>query len=131
MMVSGMTVPSNVHGFLSIFNDWNPSLMFVIGGALLVFLPIYNLGIKSLERPILAESFCVTSKTQVDEKLIFGSIIFGIGWGILGVCPGPVFSSMFLGNSDVFWFIFAMIIGFSLVSLLESKSPAYEVCEVQ
>ena len=131
MAISGMIVPNNVLSFLSIFEGWNPSLMFVIGGALLVFMPVYQFGIKNRQQPVLTDNFCVNQNKDVDNRLVIGSIIFGIGWGVLGVCPGPVVSSLFLGNSDVYWFVIAMIGGFMLVKFLETNRGETAACEVQ
>ena len=111
MTISGMADPVKVIGFLDVAGEWDPSLMFVMGGALLVFMPAYFLLIKSKVKPLNSEEFCLSTNKHIDKKLVSGAVIFGLGWGIAGVCPGPVVSSLALGNSDVIIFFVAMILG--------------------
>jgi uncharacterized membrane protein YedE/YeeE len=111
MAISGMADPAKVIGFLDVAGHWDPSLMFVMGGALLVFMPAYFLLIKSKAKPLNAEEFCLSTSKKIDAKLLSGAAIFGLGWGIAGVCPGPAVSSLGLGNGDVVIFIFAMMLG--------------------
>lgn len=111
MTISGMADPAKVIGFLDVVGNWDPSLMFVMGGALLVFMPAYFLLIKPKTKPLNAEKFCLSTNKKIDMKLLSGAAIFGLGWGIAGVCPGPVVSSLALGNSDVIIFIFSMMLG--------------------
>ncbi|MCP3698917.1 MAG: YeeE/YedE family protein [Aliivibrio sp.] len=111
MAISGMADPAKVIGFLDVAGHWDPSLMFVMGGALLVFMPAYFLLIKSKAKPLNAEEFCLFTSKKIDAKLLSGAAIFGLGWGIAGVCPGPAVSSLGLGNGDVVIFIFAMMLG--------------------
>ncbi len=119
MTISGMADPAKVIGFLDVTGDWDMSLAFVMGGALLVFMPMYFFTIKKYQQPLVSNEFCVSSKKSIDRKLIGGSAIFGIGWGLAGICPGPVVSSLTLGNPS-FWLFFAsMCIGFVLVMTLE------------
>ncbi|WP_375321129.1 DUF6691 family protein [Aliivibrio logei] len=114
MVISGMADPQKVTGFLDITGLWDPSLMFVMGGALLIFMPAYFLLIKPKEKPINAEEFCLSSNTQIDKRLVIGAAIFGLGWGIAGVCPGPAVSSFALGNMDVIVFFIAMMAGLAI-----------------
>ncbi len=121
MTLSGMADPGKVIGFLDILGAWDPSLMFVMGGALLVFMPAYFLFIKQKTKPINAEEFCLSTNKRIDNKLISGAAIFGLGWGLAGICPGPVVSSIALGNTDVFVFLFAMICGLAMTNALAKK----------
>ena len=114
MVISGMADPQKVTGFLDIVGLWDPSLMFVMGGALLVFMPAYFLLIKPKSKPVNAEEFCLSTNTTIDKRLVTGAAIFGLGWGIAGVCPGPVVSSLALGNIDVIVFFIAMIAGLGI-----------------
>jgi hypothetical protein len=114
MVISGMADPQKVTGFLDIVGLWDPSLMFVMGGALLVFMPAYFLLIKPKSKPVNAEEFCLSTNTTIDKRLVTGAAIFGLGWGIAGVCPGPVVSSLALGNMDVIVFFIAMIAGLGI-----------------
>lgn len=122
MVISGMADPAKVIGFLDIAGEWDPSLMFVMGGALLVFMPAYFLLIKSKAKPLNAESFCLSTNKHIDKKLVLGAAIFGLGWGIAGICPGPAVSSLALGNSDVIIFFFAMMLGLGSTQFILNKN---------
>jgi len=111
MVISGMADPSKVIGFLDITGAWDPSLAFVMGGALAIFVPAYLLLIKPRSESVFGDEIvCPTSKT-IDKKLVGGSALFGIGWGLLGVCPGPAVASLLTGNTQVLLFIAAMLVG--------------------
>lgn len=118
MVVSGMADPAKVIGFLDVAGAWDPSLMFVMGGALAVFMPAYFLLIKSQAKPVNAKVFCLANNTKIDHRLISGSVIFGLGWGLVGICPGPIVSSLALGNIGAWVFFPAMMVGLGLTNLL-------------
>jgi uncharacterized membrane protein YedE/YeeE len=111
MVISGMVLPEKVTAFLDIAGAWDPSLMFVLGGALLVFMPSYHLLIKPRNQPIFADTFSYATITKIDRRLIAGAAIFGIGWGISGVCPGPIVSSLSFGSLDIWVFFASMMLG--------------------
>ena len=111
MIISGMADPSKVIGFLDITGDWDPSLAFVMGGALAVFTPIYHLVIKKREASISGDKFTWTNNTKIDRNLILGAAIFGAGWGIAGFCPGPAMASVAGGSNIILAFILSMIVG--------------------
>ncbi len=117
MIVSGMANPAKVLGFLDIAGNWDPSLMFVMGGALMVFMPSYFLLIKPKQKPLNAEEFCLATNKKVDNRLLTGAAIFGLGWGLAGICPGPVVSSLALGNSGAWIFFAAMMVGLGATNL--------------
>ena len=111
MVISGMANPVKVIGFLDITGEWDPSLAFVMGGALAVFVPAYLLLIKPRSESVFGDKIiCPTSKA-IDKRLVGGAAMFGIGWGLLGVCPGPAVASLFTGNTQVLLFIAAMLVG--------------------
>jgi hypothetical protein len=111
MVISGMADPAKVNGFLDITGEWDPSLAFVMGGALAVFVAAYLLLIKPRSESVFGDEIvCPTSKS-IDKKLVGGAALFGIGWGLLGVCPGPAVASLFTGNTKVLLFIAAMLVG--------------------
>ena len=110
---SGMTDPHNVKGFLDLFGDWKPALIFVMGGAILFHSISYFL-ITKRKSPLLTPKFLVPNKRNIDAKLITGSALFGIGWGLAGYCPGPAIASVFTLNSSVLLFIGSMLIGIVL-----------------
>ena len=93
LAVSGMMNPAKVTGFLDVAGDWDPTLVFVMGGALLVTLPGYRV-ILNLRRPVLAGDFSVPTKKSLDAPLIWGSALFGVGWGLVGFCPGPAVAAI-------------------------------------
>jgi uncharacterized membrane protein YedE/YeeE len=111
MIISGMVDPNKVIAFLDIFGDWDPSLAFVMGGALLVFTPIYHFIIKKRKTSISGDNFSWTSNTSVDSTLISGAVIFGAGWGLAGLCPGPAIASIGGGSNIILAFILSMIVG--------------------
>lgn len=116
MVLSGMVNPDKVIGFLDIAGQWDMSLLFVMGGALAVFMPSYFLLIKPRKQPIAAPSFSLSSIKEVDASLVSGAAIFGAGWGILGVCPGPALASITTGDISILLFITSMFIGFGVVN---------------
>ena len=114
MVLSGMVDPQLVTAFLDVFGSWNPSLIFVMGGALLIFVPGYQSLIKRRSQPVLVDSWSMNTKHVIDRPLLCGAAIFGIGWGLLGVCPGPAVSSALVGNSDVWLFLVALMAGIAI-----------------
>ncbi len=115
MVISGMADPAKVIGFLNITGvstgTWDLSLAFVMGGALAVFIPVYQLAIKPRTKAVLGGDI-ITPPTQViDARLITGAITFGLGWGLLGVCPGPAIASTLVGNMQAWLFLGALLIG--------------------
>lgn len=118
MVVSGMADPAKVTGFLDVAGHWDPSLIFVMGGALLVFMPAYFLLIKPKSHPLNAEKFCLAHHASPDKRLVIGAAIFGVGWGLAGICPGPALSSLALGSPGIGIFFVAMLIGLRLAQAL-------------
>ena len=111
MIISGMVDPNKVIAFLDIFGEWDPSLAFVMGGALIVFTPIYHFVIKKRKKAINGDLFKWTSNTTVDATLISGAVIFGAGWGLAGLCPGPAIASIGGGSNIILAFTLSMIVG--------------------
>ena len=115
LVISQMINPVKVLGFLNLFGDWDPSLAFVMVGALIVSSPLFHL-FKNKEKPIFSSSFSISNKKEIDQKLIFGSILFGAGWGLVGLCPGPAITSIALLNVSSAIFVVSMFIGFYIAS---------------
>ncbi len=113
LAVSGMVDPQKVIGFLDVAGDWDPTLAFVMGGALLVTIPAFRLIFKR-PRPVLAENFELPAKKDVDKRLLGGSALFGVGWGLSGFCPGPAVTALATGITPVFAFVVAMIAGMAI-----------------
>lgn len=121
MNISGMVDPANIFAFLDITGDWDPSLAFVMGGALLVFTPFYHFIIKPRSKTIDGNGTSLPTNTKIDRKLILGASIFGLGWGIGGICPGPAVASLGEGSITIISFIVSMMVGMKLVTLVSNK----------
>ena len=115
LVISQMVNPAKVLGFLNVFGEWDPSLAFVMIGALIISSPLFHL-FKNKEKPIFSTSFSISENKKIDKRLIFGSILFGAGWGLTGLCPGPAISSIVLLNISSVTFVFSMFIGFYITS---------------
>ena len=116
LVISQMINPAKVLGFLNLFGEWDPSLAFVMIGALIIYSPLFHL-FKNKEKPIFSSSFSISNKKEIDKKLIIGSILFGAGWGLVGLCPGPAISSIALLNMSSIIFVIAMFFGFYIAKL--------------
>ena len=110
LAASGMTNPEKVQGFLDLTGVWDPSLMFVMVGAVVVTLISFRFILK-LSRPVFSEQFHMPSSTAIDTRLIIGAALFGTGWGLVGYCPGPALAAIAYLNSDVMIFLVAMFVG--------------------
>jgi len=121
LVISEMINPEKVLGFLDLFGNWDPSLAFVMIGALIVSSPLFHI-IKNKEKPLFAEKFNYSNNKRVNNRLIVGSALFGAGWGLGGLCPGPAISSIALININSITFVFAMFFGFYLVKFLKLSS---------
>jgi len=126
LTISGMVNPQKVLGFLNIFDDWDPSLMFVMIGAILIFSPLYFI-FKRKSKPIFAKNFVVPSNKDIDNKLIIGAVMFGAGWGLAGLCPGPAISAISFLNTSVYLFVLFMFLGFYLGNFIINKNEANKV----
>lgn len=117
LTVSQMINPEKVLSFLDFFGAWDPSLALVMLGAVGVSAAVFRLALKQ-PRPVLASAFQVPSRSDVDSRLIAGGVIFGLGWGLVGWCPGPAIASLALVQVESFIFVAAMIAGMLLYRLL-------------
>ena len=115
LIISEMINPEKVLGFLNIFRDWDPSLAFVMIGALIISTPIFHL-FKNKDKPLFSTSFLIPKNKEIDKKLIIGSILFGAGWGLIGLCPGPAITSLALLNISSIVFVLSMFTGFYIAS---------------
>ena len=123
LVVSEMINPSKVLGFLNFFGDWDPSLAFVMLGALIISSPFFHL-FKNNKKPIFTESFSYSNNKKINKNLIIGSSLFGAGWGLIGLCPGPAIASLALFNINSAFFVIAMFVGFYLVKLSDLRTQA-------
>lgn len=113
LVVSGMMDPQKVIGFLDVAGDWDPTLAFVMGGALLVTLPAFRLVLKR-PRPVLADGFALPTKSALDRRLIGGAALFGVGWALSGFCPGPAVAALATGLTPVLAFVASMLVGMAV-----------------
>lgn len=128
LVVAQMTNPAKVQGFLNITGKWDPSLLLVMAGGLLVFAGAHALS-KSRTAPHYAPSFVFPSEQAITRPLIFGAVLFGIGWGLGGLCPGPAVVSAAFGEPRAWAFMVAMLAGMQAHHLLTgtprgSEDPA-------
>jgi uncharacterized membrane protein YedE/YeeE len=117
LALSGMTDPARVRGFLDLFGRWDPTLAFVMGGAVLVMALAWALQ-RRMIAPFFAEGFSLPSRQDLDRRLLVGSALFGIGWGIAGLCPGPGFAALALAPQSALIFLAGLIGGMILFRLL-------------
>lgn len=110
LVLSQMVEPRKVQGFLDITGQWDPALLLVMATALIVYWICYFIVKPRLDKPLLAESFSIPTCQTVDKKLIFGSILFGLGWGLTGLCPGPVIASLSSGDLYILVFFTTMLL---------------------
>ena len=123
LVVSGMADPRKVIGFLDFAGDWDPTLALVMGGALLVTLPAFRLILKR-PRPVLADGFSLPTKSAVDRRLVGGSVLFGIGWGLSGFCPGPAVAALSTGLTPVLAFVASMMAGMAVYAWVFDRPNA-------
>lgn len=120
LTVGGMTDPARVRGFLDLFGEWDPTLAFVMGGAVLVMALAWIVQ-RSMLRPVFAEGFSLPDRNDLTPRLIGGSALFGVGWGIAGLCPGPGFAALAIEPVSAAIFVVALVGGMVLVRLFEGN----------
>ena len=110
LSVAGMTQPDNIIGFLDIFGNWKAELMFVMGAAVLTLFFLKRLTLNQ-RHPVFDVKFRIPTRRDINPALIGGAALFGIGWGLGGLCPGPAIASLATFEPDVFLFVAAMAVG--------------------
>lgn len=128
LIVSGMTDPSKVTGFLDLAGAWDPSLALVMGGAIGVNLIAFRLA-RTRARAILGGPMHLPEARQIDRRLVLGGLTFGVGWGLAGFCPGPALASLATGGSKPLIFTLAMLLGMAIFEIQNrlSQSPPKEI----
>ena len=132
LAVSGMADPQRVRGFLDLFGAWDPTLAFVMGGALIPMAIAWRIQ-KRMPSPMAAERFTLPTARDLDPRLIGGAALFGIGWGIAGLCPGPAIADLAIAPVPAAIFVVAMLGGMILHRLLPAtpvKQPSLETPNV-
>ena len=110
LALSGMADPQRVRGFLDLFGNWDPTLAFVMGGAIIPMAIAWMVQ-RRLDKPFADAHFSLPGTSRIDAKLAGGAVIFGVGWGIGGLCPGPAFADLAINPLPAFAFIIAMLVG--------------------
>lgn len=124
LAVAQMTDPRKVLGFLDVAGAWDPSLLFVLGSAVVLSAVAYR-WVLSKPAPLLEDRFHLPESTLIDSKLISGAVIFGIGWGLAGYCPGSAIASLGFGNPEAIWVVPSMLAGVALQRWLDGwRRPA-------
>jgi uncharacterized membrane protein YedE/YeeE len=113
LTVSRMIDPAKVLGFLDVAGNWDPSLALVMAGALTVMAIAYRIAM-GRRAPLLAGTFQIPTRRDVDARLVSGAVVFGVGWGLVGFCPGPAISGLALGRHEVYVFVLAMLAGMAV-----------------
>ncbi len=125
LVISGMTDPANILAFLDITGDWNPALALVMASGILVALPAFA-WVRRYQRNVVGEPVTLSNRRPIDKSLIIGAIIFGIGWGLSGLCPAPSLIAGLAGSVNILVFVITMTIGLRL-STRTPKQPTVEV----
>jgi uncharacterized protein len=121
LIISGMANPAKVLGFLDIAGQWDPSLAFVMAGAVALGTMAFAVA-RRLRRSLLGTPIQWSTATRIDRRLLAGSAAFGAGWGLAGFCPGPALISVGSGQPKAILFVVAMMVGMTLFSLVERRS---------
>ena len=120
LILSGMTDPAKVLGFLDLAGNWNPSLAFVMAGA--IFIGFFAFRVAAARKTaLLGGAMVLPTARQIDRRLVLGSLTFGVGWGLAGYCPGPAFASLTTGQDKPVIFVLAMLAGMGIFELLERR----------
>lgn len=117
LVISGMANPAKVLNFLDLFGAWDPSLAFVMGGAIAVTLPGYAV-LRGRNGPVFADAYQWPTRSDLDARLIAGAAVFGVGWGLGGFCPGPAIVAIPIGATGALIFVAAMLAGMWLARMI-------------
>jgi len=113
LALSGMTNPARVLGFLDVAGDWDPTLALVLGAALVPSALAYLLVVR-MKRPVMAEEFCIPQNRTIEARLLAGGGLFGVGWGLVGLCPGPAIAGLVANAWQSWTFVAAMVAGMAV-----------------
>lgn len=121
LVISGMSNPAKVLNFLDVFGTFDPSLIFVMGGAIIVVFLGYRIVLKR-KAPLFNEAFQIPTRKDIDKNLLIGSALFGIGWGIGGFCPGPAVTALSMGSEGILYFFPSLIVGLWVSKMIKTKT---------
>ncbi|HEY9104348.1 DUF6691 family protein [Chitinimonas sp.] len=122
LLLAGMANPAKVQGFLDLAGSWDPSLALVMAGAIAVALPAFMLA-RRRRLSLSGQVFQWPQARQLDRRLVLGSLLFGVGWGLAGICPGPALLGLGAGVFGFVPFVAAMLLGMALFELLARRKP--------
>lgn len=127
LLISGMTDTTKVQGWLDVFGNWDPTLAFVMGGAIIPMAIAWRF--TNGRKPVLAESFPAPPEPRLGRNLVLGSALFGMGWGLAGLCPGPAIASLSYGGIGGILFLLAMLAGMAMAPAIRTRldQPAVAV----
>ncbi|MBY4597432.1 YeeE/YedE family protein [bacterium BD-1] len=128
LTLAGMTDPARVIGFLDVAGAWDPSLAVVMASALAVALPMFQWALRRQARPVLAPRRYLPERTEIDRDLVVGALLFGAGWGIAGLCPGPAIAGLGSGRPELFAFVLAMAAGVGVRALHAARTARRDDC---
>lgn len=120
LILSGMANPEKIIDFLDITGQWDPSLMFVMAGALIVSFFAFRY-VKNRNQTCLKQAIQLPTSTRIDRRLVVGSIVFGAGWGMAGYCPGPALTSLLIWQLEPFIFVLSMLAGMGIYVWIAGK----------
>jgi uncharacterized membrane protein YedE/YeeE len=123
LMIAGMTDPSKVLGFLDLAGQWDPSLAFVMGGAIVVGVVAFAVA-RRRTTSFLGGALRLPTRRDIDQRLVVGSLLFGVGWGLAGFCPGPGVVSMATGQPKAVVFVIAMLVGMWIFEAAERRTSS-------
>lgn len=125
LTLAGMTNPAKVLGFLDIFGAWDPTLAFVMGGAIIVMTPAWFI-LRARKAPVPEPLNRTLNQRGIDRQLVGGAVLFGAGWGLVGLCPGPAIAALTFGGTPVAVFTLSMLVGMILYRLIgRQRTPAF------
>jgi len=124
--ISGMINPAKVLNFFDLFGTWDPSLIFVMGGALVTTAIGYRIVFGARSKPVLSPNFALPTNNGIDLQLVAGSALFGTGWGIVGFCPGGAIPALGLGYRETFIFVAAMVAGIVIARLMQKMKRNFK-----
>jgi uncharacterized membrane protein YedE/YeeE len=122
LIISGMADPAKVQNFLDIFGTWDPSLAFVMGGAIAITMPGFWL-VTRRSKPFFHHAFHMPTSRDLDARLLSGAAVFGVGWGLGGFCPGPALTALPVGASGTLIFVPMMLIGMLVSRRMNDRAP--------
>ena len=128
LALSGMLNPAKVAGFLDLFGIWDPSLAFVMGGGVIANFIGHRI-VTRRAAPVFGGGFAVPTRSDIDSRLLLGAALFGVGWGLAGLCPGPAIASILLAPGEVALFVLMMLAGLAVGRMVTSGPAARPATE--